>query len=150
MHSQTTVHIARRSHNQPAAGAALRWRHPRHILHSHRTQHHTQLPIHNPSPRPALALTDAVDALRLGNATGEQIVRVLNARIISDSDLASVTAALGKVLADATAAARDSAEPGARRGAERDLAAAKQIVGLHAVQKTDIAALRVAAGTAQG
>ena len=103
------------------------------------------MPIHNPSPRPALALTDAVNALRLGNATGEQIVRVLNARIISDSDLAVVTAALGEVLAGA-AAARGNASPSEECGADRNLAAAKQIAGLHEVQKQDIAAMRAANG----
>ena len=99
-----------------------------------------------------LALTDAVEALRQHRAERTQIELILRARVIGDDALKVVTKALNEEVdtAGAAVAAAEGMDEAAQAKAQADLEAAKEHVRLHTVQKTDIAARRVAAGTSQG
>ena len=99
-----------------------------------------------------LALKDAVEALARHSAKREQIEFVLRARVISDDALEVVTKALDEEV-DMAGAAVDAAEgkgEAAIEKAQAGLAAAEAHVKRHEEQKQAIAAMRSAAGTAQG
>ena len=99
-----------------------------------------------------LALKDAVEALARHSAKREQIELVLRARVISDDALKVVTKALDEEV-DTAQQAVDAAEGKGEAAIEKaraGLAAAEAHVKQHEKQKQANAAMRVAAGTAQG
>ena len=94
----------------------------------------------------ALALKDAVEALRQHRAEPEQIELVLRARVISDAALEVVTKALGEEVITAGAVDAEGMDEEAKTKAQTELATAKEHVKLHEKQKTAIAAARAANG----
>jgi hypothetical protein len=104
-----------------------------------------------PRARTALALKDAVEALRQHRAEREQIELVLRARVISDAALEVVTKALGEeVITAAGAVDAEGMGEAVKAKAQTELATAKEHVKLHEKQKTAIAAARAASGRALG